>query len=77
MPNALYVCLQDDNKIAVFGIDPDTGQLSPRAEMAPADGPSVTALSPDRQKVYVGTRTEAGDLDLPNRPRYRQANVAG
>jgi hypothetical protein len=65
MPNALYVCLQDDNKIAVFGIDPDTGQLSPRAEMAPADGPSVMAPSPDRQKVYVGTRTEPAISTYP------------
>src|SRR6266513_1053092 len=58
MPHALYVCLQDDNKIAVFAIDPESGQLSPRAEVPLAGGPSVMALSPDRQKVYVGTRTE-------------------
>ncbi len=58
MPHALYVCLQDDNKIAVFAIDSESGQLSPRAEVPLAGGPSVMALSPDRQKVYVGTRTE-------------------
>jgi 6-phosphogluconolactonase len=58
MPHALYVCLQDDNKIAVFAIDSERGQLSPRAEVPLAGGPSVMALSPDRQKVYVGTRTE-------------------
>src|SRR5437762_9663369 len=58
MPHALYVCLQDDNKIAVFAIDSESGQLSPRAEVPVAGGPSVMALSPDRQKVYVGTRTE-------------------
>ena len=58
MPHALYVCLQDDNKIAVFVIDPESGQLSPRAEVPLAGGPSVMALSPDGQRVYVGTRTE-------------------
>jgi 6-phosphogluconolactonase len=58
MPHALYVCLQDDNKIAVFAIESESGQLSPRAEVPLAGGPSVMALSPDRQKVYVGTRTE-------------------
>lgn len=58
MPQALYVCLQDENKIAVFAIDAESGQLSPRAEVPLAGGPSVMALSPDRQKVYVGTRTE-------------------
>jgi len=58
MPHALYVCLQDDNKIAVFAIDSESGQLSPRAEVPVVGGPSVMALSPDQQKVYVGTRTE-------------------
>ena len=58
MPNALYVCLQDNNKIAVFAIDPESGQLSPRAEVPLAGGPSVMALSPDRQTLFVGTRTE-------------------
>jgi 6-phosphogluconolactonase len=58
MPYALYVCLHDDNKIAVFGIDPDTGQLSPRAEVSAVGGPSVVALSADRQMLYVGTRTQ-------------------
>src|ERR1051326_8414123 len=58
MPHALYLCLQDDNKIAMFAIDPEGGQLSPRAEVPSAGGPSVMALSPDRKKVYVGTRTE-------------------
>jgi len=45
MPNALYVCLQDDNKIAVFAMD-NTGQLSPRGEASAAGGPSVLAISP-------------------------------
>ena len=58
MPHALYVGLQDDNKIAVFAIDPDTGQLAPRAEIPLAGGPSVLALSPDRQTLFVGTRTD-------------------
>jgi 6-phosphogluconolactonase len=58
MPHALYVCLQDDNKIAVFAIDSESGQLSPRAEVPLAGGPSVMALSPDRQTLFVGTRTD-------------------
>jgi 6-phosphogluconolactonase len=58
MPNALYVCLQDDNKIAAFAIDPESGQLSPRAEVPLAGGPSVMVLSPDRQTLLVGTRSE-------------------
>ena len=58
MPYALYVCLQDDNKIAAFGMDPDTAQLSPLAEVPVAGGPSVMALSPDLQMLYVGTRAQ-------------------
>lgn len=57
MPHALYVCLQDDDKIAAFAMDADTGQLAPRAEVPVAGGPSVLAISPDRHMLYVGHRT--------------------
>ena len=58
MPNALYVCLQDDDKIAAFALDADTGQLTPRAEVAVAGGPSGLAISNDRRVLYVGHRTQ-------------------
>src|SRR5712691_5445924 len=58
MPHALYVCLQDDDKIAAFAIAADTGELTPQAEVAVAGGPSVLAISPDRQMLYVGHRTK-------------------
>src|SRR6266699_3354253 len=58
MPNALYVCLQDDDKIAAFALDADTGQLTPRAEVAAAGGPSGLAISNDRRVLYVGHRTQ-------------------
>jgi len=48
MPHALYVCLQDDDKIACFAMDADSGGLVMRAELAAAGGPSVMAISPDR-----------------------------
>jgi len=57
MPYALYVCAQDDNKIAAFTMDADTGQLTPHAELPVAGGPSVMAISPDRRTLYVGQRT--------------------
>jgi len=56
MPCSLYVCLQDDDKIAAFGIDADTGRLTRQADVPAAGGPSVLALSPDRQVLYVGHR---------------------
>ena len=57
MPHALYVCLQDDDKIAAFALDAGTGQLTPLAEIAVAGGPSGLAISPDRRVLYVGHRT--------------------
>ncbi len=58
MPTCLYVCLQDDDKIAAFAVDSDSGRLTPQAEIPVAGGPSVLALSPDRQVLYVGHRGE-------------------
>src|ERR1700758_2466663 len=57
MPYALYVCLQDDDKIAAFAVDAETGRLTPQAEVPIAGGPSVMAISPDRRTLYVGHRT--------------------
>jgi 6-phosphogluconolactonase len=56
MPDALYVCMQDEDKIAAFTIDADTGQLTPRAEISAAGGPSVLAISPNRRVLYAGHR---------------------
>ena len=56
MPDMLYVGLQDDNRIAVFAVDGDSGRLTRRADVAAAGGPSVTAISPDRNTLYVGRR---------------------
>ena len=58
MPEALYVCLQDDDKIAAFAIDAGTGRLTPQSEEPAAGGPSVMAISPDRRTLYVGHRTQ-------------------
>jgi 6-phosphogluconolactonase len=56
MPYALYVGLQDEDKVAVFAIDADTGQLTKNAEISVAGGPSVMAISNDRHTLYVGVR---------------------
>jgi|SRR6516162_1322392 6-phosphogluconolactonase len=57
MSYALYVCLQDDDKIACLAMNADSGQLTSRAELA-AGGPSVMAISLDRKTLYVGHRTQ-------------------
>ena len=56
MPDMLYVGLQDDDKIAVFASDGDSGGLNRRADLPVAGGPSVMAISPDRKTLYVGCR---------------------
>jgi 6-phosphogluconolactonase (cycloisomerase 2 family) len=56
MPYALYVCLQDDDKIAVFDIDAGSGRLTPKTEVPVSGGPSGLAISLDRQVLYVGQR---------------------
>jgi 6-phosphogluconolactonase (cycloisomerase 2 family) len=38
MACALYVCLQDDDKIAALAMDAATGRLTPQAEVPAAAG---------------------------------------
>jgi 6-phosphogluconolactonase len=57
MSDMLYVGLQDDDNIVVFALDGDSGKLTKRADVAAAGGPSVMAISPDRNTLYVGCRT--------------------
>src|SRR5690349_6772115 len=57
MTDVLFVCLQDEDKIACFAIDAGTGSLTRRADVELPGGPSVLALSPDRRVLYVGQRT--------------------
>ena len=58
MPNALYVGLQDEDKIVAFAMDAGTGQLTRQAEVPVSGGPSVMAISPDRRTLYVGHRSQ-------------------
>src|SRR5215467_887990 len=57
MPDMLYVGLQDDDKIAVFALNGDSGELTKRGDVAAAGGPSVMAIGSDRNTLYVGYRT--------------------
>ena len=56
MTSYVYVASQDDNRISVFTIDGETGGLTPRAEAPMPGGPSLLAISPNRQYLYVGHR---------------------
>ena len=52
----MYVSLQDDDKIAIFTMDSETGKLTAKSEMPVPGGPSALAISPDRNVLYVGHR---------------------
>jgi 6-phosphogluconolactonase len=58
MADVLYVGLQDDDKIAIFGIDGASGGLTRLGEVASPGGPSVMAIDADRKTLYVGHRTQ-------------------
>jgi 6-phosphogluconolactonase (cycloisomerase 2 family) len=52
----MYVSLQDDDKVVVLEMDPNTGRLERKAEAPIAGAPSALAISPDRQTLYIGHR---------------------
>ena len=54
----MFVALQDDDKLSVYDMDAATGALTPKAEVAMPGGPSLLAISPDRNVLYVGHRNE-------------------
>ncbi len=56
MPYYVYISLKDDNKISVFTIDDGTGKLTLKVEVPVSDAPSLMAISPDREFLYVGHR---------------------
>jgi 6-phosphogluconolactonase len=71
MPDMLYVGLQDDDKVAVFALDGDSGELRKQLDVPAAGGPSVMAIGPDRKTLYVGYRTR------PSIASYRIDAVTG
>ena len=57
MPYYMYISLQGDEKIAVLTVDAQTGKLTPKAEIPMPGGPSVLAISPNKNTLYVSHRT--------------------
>ena len=58
MPHYMYVAVQGDNKISVFTVDPQSGQLTPQTDVSVPGGPFTMAISPDSRYLYVGCREE-------------------
>ena len=52
----MYVALQEDNKVSILTVDPQTGRLTPQVEVPIPGGPFTMALSPGRKFLYIGCR---------------------
>ena len=57
MTTFVYVAAQDDDKVSIFTMDENSGALSLHSEVPMAGGPSASAISADKQTMYVGHRT--------------------
>lgn len=56
MATYVYVAAQDDNKVSIFTMDEASGALTIAGEEPVSGGPSLLAISPDRQTLYAGHR---------------------
>ena len=56
MPYHVYIALSGDDKISIFDMDPDTGGLAHRTDVAVPGRPAPLALHPDRRFLYAGRR---------------------
>ena len=55
----MYVAVQEDNKISVFTVDPQTGGLTHQDDVPVPGGPFTLAISHDRNYLYAGCREPA------------------
>ena len=56
MATYVYVAAQDDNKVSIFTMDEASGSLTLVGEEPVPGGPSLLAISPDKQTLYAGHR---------------------
>lgn len=66
-----YVTLSEEDRIAIFTMDPDTGKLTHSADVESKGRPAPLAVSPDNQFMYIGRRD---DLKLSS---YRIDHATG
>jgi 6-phosphogluconolactonase len=56
MTTYMYVSISGEDRIALFEVDPDTGRLDHRGDVAVSGGPAPLATDPQRGSLYVGRR---------------------
>ena len=71
MPYFMYVSISEEDRIAIFTMDPDTGKLEPHGNVAVTGRPAPLAVDPGRRFLYVGRR---GSLDISS---YRIDQITG
>jgi 6-phosphogluconolactonase len=52
----VYITLQGDNKIAIYNLNSDNGELTHQEDIAVAGGPAPFAISPNNEHAYAGLR---------------------
>ena len=57
MSHYVYVASSEDDSIAVFAMDPETGRLDLREEVELGGGPAPLATDPGRRHLYAGRRS--------------------
>jgi 6-phosphogluconolactonase len=67
----MYVTISEEDRISVFSLDPETGALEQRGDVAVGGTPAPLAVSPDRRTLYVARR---GDLEISS---YRIDQATG
>jgi hypothetical protein len=75
MPPSLYVCLQDEDKIAPFTIDADSGRLMSQAAVPVQGGTSFPRAQPGPTCALPRASPPASYFELPSRPKYRRARA--
>ncbi len=80
MSTQLYVSLQDDDRIARYALDEESGRLAHRGDLAVPDGPAPMALHPSGRVLYVGRRGpgagRGGRMDGMPRPEFGLSSFA-
>src|SRR5499427_1655591 len=77
MPNALYVGLQDEDKIAAFVMNSETGTLTRQADVPAQGGPSVLAISSFRIDPGTGGLTLIGTVSQEHAPTFLAPDRTG
>ena len=52
----LYVTIQDEDRLSIWHLDPETGALSLHEDLSLPGGPAPIAVDPTQRRMYVGLR---------------------